>query len=105
MPHKKLRLTTKKVGLHKKKDIFYDMGVIIAAFGNPVLLKWLHHMQHEIATRDYAKPGSYWHIRKMRYVLNTTGPYSMMRFIHLPDNKDSLNILTYLECNLQKDQR
>ena len=103
-PQTKSRLTAKKSStIHKKtrgstpndekKDVCYDMKAIIAKAGNPVLVNWLEHMQHELDTRRYKKPGSHWRTAKMRYVMHTTGPYGVNMFVRLPAQKKAMDNL------------
>ena len=76
-----------------------DMEVIIGATGNAIFLRWLEHMAQEIRGKDYKDKSSFWYNARMRYVYNTTGPYSMARFFRLPANAEDMRTMKHLRCN------
>jgi len=76
-----------------------DMELLIARAGNPILLAWLDHMAAEIESKTYADKKSFWYGAKMRYIYNTTGPYSMTRFLRLPANKDAYANIVFLNLS------
>ena len=97
------RLSAKKEPCSGGCTSVLDMEVIVGSEGNTVLLDWLDYIRDQIACRPYADKSSFWYNAKMRYVFNTTGPYSMRRFLKLPSNVTMLQNVKYLECNWFKD--
>ena len=89
-------------GCHPRKH-FWDMEVLVGERGSPFLLKWTEHMRKEISQRDYRTPGSAWYHRRMRYIYNTTGPYSMRRFLLLPENASLRDRMLLVKMNWFKD--
>lgn len=79
------------------------MEVIIGSAGNVVFLDWLDYIRDQIAGRPSANKASCWYTRRMRYVFETTGPYSMNRFLKLRSNATTLKSVGFLECNYFKD--
>ena len=41
----------------------------------------------------------------MRYVMQTTGPYGMKRFLRHPAQKEAMANLKFIECNVRKKQK
>ena len=80
-----------------------DMEVIIGAAGHHVFVDWLNYIDTQIQCKPYADTRSFWYAAKMRYVFQTTGPYSMNRFLKLKSNATTLRNLTWLDCNHFKD--
>ena len=87
----------------KSEQTVLDMEVIIGSAGNRVFMDWLNYIRNQIAGKPYADKSSFWYAAKMRYVFNTTGPYSMNRFLKLPSNATALRNLRWLECNHFKE--
>ena len=98
-PSKKKRLSANKRLSAKSEQTFLDMEVIIGSAGNRVFVDWLDYIRNQIAGKPYADKTSFWYNAKMRYVFNTTGPYSMNRFLKLRSNAATLQNLRWLECN------
>jgi len=82
-----------------RKTYYLDMELLVATQGNGALLGWLNHMKQEIGSKSYSEPKSFWYGAKMRYIYNTTGPYSMQRFLRLPANKALYASVTFLHLN------
>ena len=68
-----------------------------------MFMDWLDYIRDQIAGKPYATTSSHWYNAKMRYVFNTTGPYSMNRFLKLPPNATTLKSVGFLECIYFKD--
>ena len=88
----------------KEHNIFLDMEVIIAAAGSAVLVRWLEYIQEQIDTTDYSS-GTHYDGKRMRYVLQTTGPYAMPRFLKLREQRLTVANMTFIECNVQKEEK
>ena len=73
------RLSAKKTACSGGCTSVLDMEVIVASEGNAVLLDWLAYIRDQIACKPYDDKSSFYYNAKMRYVFNTTGPYSMRR--------------------------
>ena len=63
-----------------------------------MFVDWLNYIRNQIADKPYADKSSFWYVAKKRYVFNTTGPYSMNRFLKLLHNATTLQNLRWLEC-------
>ena len=57
----------------------------------------------DIATKCNSTKSSFGYNARMRYVYNTSGPYSMARFLRLPANALILQGMRYCSCNHFKD--
>ena len=82
----------------------WDMEVLVGALGDPLFLRWLEYIRQEIAHRPYDSE-QVWYDRRVRYVLHTTGPHAMERFLKLNENKDLRSRLKFLRSNWFKDAR
>ena len=82
---------------------YMDMKVVVGTSGNDVFMRWMDHIDTEIATKPYDAAESFWHTNRMRYVYETTGPLSMRRFLHHKDNVQVMRTMQVLECNHFKD--
>ena len=61
-------------------------------------------MQKEIQSKAaYTDSENYWHRRRARYVLHTTGPRAMKRFLKQPKNRVDRQTMQYLTMNYFKD--
>ena len=87
------------------EGMYCEMEIILGTKGNDIFLRWLDHMQAEIKSHMYSGPGAkiFWQHARARYVLHTTGPYSMKRFLSLPSNAQIVGDMKYLELNHFKD--
>ena len=56
----------------------YEIEVILAKKNHPILADYMHHVHEEVARRENVQV---YHVRKARYVYNTTGPCSFSRFL------------------------
>ena len=81
----------------------WDMEVLVGALGDPLFLRWLAYIRQEIASKPYREAASFWHDAKVRYVLHTTGPHAMERFLKANENKDVRSRLKFLRSNWFKD--
>ena len=81
------------------------MEVVVGTAGNIIFLDWLDYIQKQILEKSYTAPTSFWHNARMRYVFHTTGPYSMNRFLKLPDISKRIKNMKTLECNHFKETK
>ena len=83
------------------EGMYCEMEIIMGTKGNDIFLRWLNHMQAEIKRLPYKGPGAkpFWKMARARYVLHTTGPKSMKRFLNLPINAQIVGDMKYLELN------
>jgi hypothetical protein len=100
----------KKKGIKKtifkakmKNKVFLDMEVIIGRQGNPVFGLWLDHIHTSISTKNYTSATSFWFSAKARYVLHTTGPHSMNKFLNLATNKITNKKIEHVAVSYFKD--
>ena len=64
-----------------KEDGFYDMEVIIAVAGHPLLIQWLKCIRDAITQRPWKSVFDAYCQRRMRYIYNTSGPATLKRFL------------------------
>ena len=75
------------------------MEVIVGSAGNELFLHWLDYMKEQITEKPNAQKTNFWYNAKMRYVFQTTGPYSMNRFLKLPWLSAKIEKMKILECS------
>ena len=74
----------------EQRKFLYEMEVIVAERGHPVLLQYLMWMRDRIASTAYGVATDWYHNKNIRYILNTTGPYSFTKFLKLPQTRQIL---------------
>ena len=79
-----------KVG---NKREHYEMEIVQSIKGNIFLLKFLDYVETQIMEKDNIKIYEKW---KARYIYQTTGPYSLNRFINKGLNEIDMNIKKYI---------
>jgi hypothetical protein len=75
----------------------WEMEVLVATAGNPILMEYLQHIVQEVASRKY-ETGFFRHAR-CRYIYHTTGPSSLARFLKDPSRKAVRRQLIFFELN------
>ena len=75
-----------------------DQKVLIASRNNPVLMRWLLFLQqeiqkHECRTRNNTLVSG---ARASRYILNTTGPQGLKRFLKTKDNAELRKTMQFI---------
>ena len=88
---------------HKKHPLYdtscnIDQEVMIASRNNPVLMRWLLFLQqeiqkHECRTRNNTLVSG---ARASRYILNTTGPQGLKRFLKTKDNAELRKTMQFI---------
>ena len=67
----------------------YELEIIQSIKGHPYLLEFLDYVKSQIEEKDKIQVYVKW---KMRYVFQTTGPYSLTRFLSTQEDFDTYNI-------------
>ena len=76
------------------------MEAIIALPHHPVLTRWLDYVMEQLDTTDFE--ASIFKEWKMRYVMHTTGPHSLNRFLKAKAQQSIMADMTFIACNVQK---
>ena len=75
----------------------WEMELLVATAGNPILMEWLRHIVHQVQERPYEK--GFFKNARCRYIYQTTGPASMARFLKHPSRKQLREQLCFYEMN------
>lgn len=74
----------------------YEMEVVQSKKGNPFLLNFLDHVKQQIKDKNKIKIYEIW---KARYIYQTTGPYSLHRFLNENNIKPDKYIINEPKSN------
>ena len=80
---------------------FLDMEVIVGKCSHPVLIGWLVFVRGEIERVQYDT--GFFKTARARYVLITTGPLAMQRFLRHDLSKKWLDIISYLQSSTSEE--